>query len=617
MHPDCTRYRVPMFKHWPMCQQVILPMEARTRPLQFDCARADDNQRTVPLVLSSETPVQRWEYDEVLDHSPDAVDLGCGSLPLLIGHETGPVPVASVDNLRLGPDRKLRGTARFGTSARAQEVFEDVKAGVIRAASVAYRILDYVIDAGTLRATRWAPYEVSAVGVGADPEAGFYRSNQNSEGNNYMSIQNEGQPAADAGTITRSQRRAQNTNAAKRAVEAERERVAEIHAIGNDYGERYPGVREVADNAIETGLTVDEFRQRALNAMKTVPCQLAGFSNGADYSSRQYSLTRAVSAMIDPSSCDAGFEREVSQEIAHRSGRKPRGMYMPMGELHQRTVSVSNSGSLVGTDHLADSFIDALRARSVVMNLGPTILPDLTGDASIPRLASSATSYWIAGDGSDKATQSTPSFDAVTLTPKTVGALVLLSRKAVLQAEPDAEDVTRNDLAQVIAGAIDKAAIQGSGTSNEPTGVINTSGVSTDSFAAAAPAFSEIVAMESDLLAANADATRAAYLTNPSLAGALKTTDVGTDTGTMIWTPGQEPGVGRVNGYRAFASGHVPSKKVILGNWADLCIGMWGGVDIEVDPYHDFAKGTVAVRCFASVDFGVRHAQSFAVYTTL
>ena len=51
---------------------------------------------------------------------------------------------------------------------------------------------------------------------------------------------------------------------------------------------------------------------------------------------------------------------------------------------------------------------------------------------------------------------------------------------------------------------------------------------------------------------------------------------------------------------------------VIYGNFADLLIGMFGQLEILVDPYTDFAKGTVGVRALQSIDIAVRHAESFA-----
>src|SRR5690625_426695 len=236
--------------------------DTQTRTLAFDSERADKTQHTIPLVLSSETPVQRQGYNEVLDHGPDAIDLSGGPFPLLVGHETAPLPVAVVQELHVGRDRKLRGVARFGSSKRAREVFEDIKAGVIRAASVGYRILDYVTDNSTLRVTRWQPFEVSAVGVGADPAAGFFRARPSHfSGTQTMSIENEGQPAADAGNehLSRSQRRAMHNNVDHdTGVKEERFRVAEIEAIGKAFAEQ--GVKPLAERAVRDGTPLEDFR---------------------------------------------------------------------------------------------------------------------------------------------------------------------------------------------------------------------------------------------------------------------------------------------------------------------------------------------------------------------
>ncbi len=610
------------------------------RFIALDASRADQAQRTVPATISTEYPVNRGGYQEVLMHGAENVDLSRAPLPLIESHDGSNLNIGTVEGLRVA-GRKLRGTVRFGTSARASEVWNDVRDGIVRNVSVGYTIDDYAQDGNTLRATRWTPHEVSLVAVPADPSAGLNRAHS-LPFRSFNMEHIEGQPAPEAGEhLSRSQRRALNApDAAALAVEAERQRVADINASVTGLA-NIEGIRSLGDKAVAEGWTLDKFRQGAMQLMSNRPTEIyavgpeggggvfVGYRSGPSGPSpmgsearghgsrqRRYSIVRALASMIDPRGVDAGYEREISQEIAHRAGRKPRGMYFPMGEFSTRDLTVSGAPALVGTQHLAASFIDALRARSVVMQLNPTMLTGLTADVSSPRLATTSTAYWIAADGSDSVTGSTPTFDGVTLSPKTVGALVLLSRKMVLQGEPAAEDIVRNDLAQVIASALDKAAIQGTGASNQPTGIVNTSGITTDTFAAATPTFAEIVAMESALLGANVDAASAVYLTSPALAGTLKTTQKASTGDEMIWTAGAQPGVGVVNGLRAAASNNVPAGKVILANLADLVIAMWGGVDLEVNPYEDFAKGTVSVRAFASVDINVRHAASFAAYST-
>jgi HK97 family phage major capsid protein len=584
-------------------------MNIYIRELEIDATRADRKQRRVPAVLSTTYPVPRDGFREVLLHGPENVDLSRAPLPLIESHDGKRLNIGIVENLRLAGDR-LRGDIVFGNSARANELWPDVEAGIIRNLSVGYTIANHRVRGDTIEATRWQPHETSLVSIPADPNAGTYRSMT-------MNELNEGQSAADAGeNLTRSQRRALNSpSPADLAQSAERERIGAISTAADQLA-KYAGVRDVAAECIRSGASMEQFRARALECVSTKPLMFAATPNMAGGSERVYSLSRALRAMIDPRSVDAGYEREVSDELARQLGRKARGFFMPMGALNQRTLSVAGAPALVGVEQMGSAFIDILRARSVVMNLSPMILSGLTANISIPRLTASATAGWIAGDGSDSLTNATPTFDAVTLSPKTVGALVLLSRKMVLQSNPAAEGTILADLAQVIAVEIDKAAINGTGLSDAPTGILHTSGIATNTFAAAAPTFAEIVAMESALLTNNADASRAAYITTPTLAGSLKTTPISQYGSQMIWQAGVDPGFGQVNGLRAAATSNVPAGKVILGNWSDFIMGMWGGVDIELNPYEDFAKGVISIRAFASVDFGVRHAPSFAAYST-
>lgn len=584
-----------------------------TRELELDASRADGKQRRVPAVISTTFPVPRDGYREVLLHGADNVDLSRAPLPLIESHDGRRLNIGLVENLRLTGD-KLRGDIVFGNSARANELWPDIEAGIVRHLSVGYTITDHRMRGDVAEITRWQPHETSLVSVPADPNAGTYRSFT-------MNERNEGQPAADAGEhLSRSERRslAADITRSDAPLQAERQRAAEILEIGRQYA-KYPGLERLAADSVRDGVSVDEFRARAMDALSSGPLRNADRSGSQVEagSGRRYSLTRALAGMLDPRSVDNGYEREVSQELSRQLGRKPRGIFMPMGSLtQQRTLTVGGAPALVGVEHLSGAFIDALRARSVVMGLGPTILTGLVQDVSIPRLSTSASSQWIAGDGSDGLTDSAPGFDAVTLSPKTLGGWVKISRKMILQGAPDVESTILSDLAHIIATELDRAAIAGSGASNQPLGVVGTSGVATGTFAGASPTFAEIVAMEGALLTSNADASRGAYITTPALASLLKTTPKATNTGIFVWEAGADPGAGLMNGLSAFATSNAPSGKVILGNWADLIMGLWGGVDIEINPYEDFSKGIVSVRAFASVDFGVRHAQSFAVYST-
>jgi hypothetical protein len=152
-------------------------------------------------------------------------------LPVVEAHRSGEPPVAVFEQPQIAGG-KLRGVIRFGETRRAQELFRDVRSGIVRNLSVGYRIDDtqWKPDGETLVATRWTPTEISIVGAPADPTVGFGRALHPSFGENTM--QDELDTPNEA-TMTRNQRRAAQLERAGEATarEAERSRIAEITGL--------------------------------------------------------------------------------------------------------------------------------------------------------------------------------------------------------------------------------------------------------------------------------------------------------------------------------------------------------------------------------------------------
>ena len=148
--------------------------------LELDRKAASDESRTVPAALSSEQEVERWFGREVLAHEDGAIDLsradGLG-LPLLWNHDPG-TPIGRIEGIRLDPDRVLRGTLRFSSNARAQEVWTDVREGFLNGVSLGYKVQRWEEKdkEETVRVTRWQPIEASIVSVPADATVGINRS---------------------------------------------------------------------------------------------------------------------------------------------------------------------------------------------------------------------------------------------------------------------------------------------------------------------------------------------------------------------------------------------------------------------------------------------------------
>jgi HK97 family phage major capsid protein len=252
-----------------------------------------------------------------------------------------------------------------------------------------------------------------------------------------------------------------------------------------------------------------------------------------------------------------------------------------------------------------------------VVGLGANMMNNLVGNIAIPRQTGGATAYWVAESGA--VTESQAAFDQVTLSPETVGAFSDISRRLLLQSSMDVEAFVRNDLATTLALEIDRAAINGSGSSNQPTGILNVSGIGSvvGGTNGAAPDWADIVDLESAVAVDNADVGTLGYLTNSAVRGKLLQTEKASSTGQFIWTDNNT-----LRGYKAAVSNQVPStltkgsssvcSAIIFGNWNDLLIGTWGGIDINIDTSTGSASGTVRVVALQDVDVAVRHAESFA-----
>lgn len=531
------------------------------------------DDRRVSMSISSEMPVGRSYGEEVLDHNPESIDLSflnSGRAPLLMDHDPerqiGVIESVSLD----GSARKLRATVRFGKSALASEVYGDV-ADLIRGnVSIGYSIAKMVKenDGRTYRATNWRPVEVSIVSIPADVSVGVGRSAE---------------------------------------MEATSEAVVETPQITETPVEAQIAETEISkERKMENSATVAT-ESRAYDA----PIQAeVGLSQKEV---RQYSFVRAINAMANPQDkrawANAAFEREVSEAAQKTYGRSAQGFFVPNEITHaKRDLNVgtnSAGGFTVATDLLAASFIEMLRNRSVVQRAGATVLNGLTGNVAIPKQSGAATSYWVAESGAP--TESQQTLAQVTMSPKTVGAFTDFSRKLMIQSSIDIESMVRRDLATVIALAIDSAALYGTGASNQPTGIKLQSGVNTRDFAATNPTFAELVGMESELATDNADVGTMTYLFNPAQRGALKTTEKSaTSAGQFVWESGNT-----VNGYRTETSNQVTAGDVFFGNFADLLIGFFSGLDLMVDPYSNSTSGTMRVVALQDTDIAVRNAVSF------
>lgn len=328
---------------------------------------------------------------------------------------------------------------------------------------------------------------------------------------------------------------------------------------------------------------------------------------------QDYSFRKAIYEMAYGGGL-TGLEKEMHEE-AKRTNGGIQGIGVPQMVISTRADLAAASSAIVATNTV--DFIDSLKARLVVVQAGARVLTGLTGNISIPRLTSGAAA-WEAetGDANDFAA----SFDAVTMSPKRLAAYQALSKQLLIQSTYGVEQIIRQDMINAIALAVDDAAIEG-GAANTPTGILMTSGIgavqcNSATGAGAAIAWEDIVALEKEVAIDNADINALAFITNPKVRAQLKNTAVGTDQ-RMAWEAGNA-----LMGYPVYVTTQVPSdltkagatglSAIIFGNFNDLMLGQWGGLDIIVDPYTAAGKGQVKIWTNSYWDVAVRHAQSFA-----
>ncbi len=126
------------------------------------------------------------------------------------------------------------------------------------------------------------------------------------------------------------------------------------------------------------------------------------------------------------------------------------------------------------TVHRADLYIGPLREALIARRLGVRVLTGLRGNLSIPKYGSGLETGWVAEGGA--VPEGDMAFDSVGLEPKHVGGKTEMSRQLIQQSSPEIEQLVRDDLAFLIAKQIDRAIIAGTGTNNEPLGVLNFTG---------------------------------------------------------------------------------------------------------------------------------------------
>lgn len=423
--------------------------------------------------------------------------------------------------------------------------------------------------------------------------------------------------------------------AAQRENESQIRAIAGMHNLPND----------MVEDAIKRNISAGQFgvELAAKQREGTLPNPAAVLSEDEQRDFNNFSLTRflagASGELGKGNSRLDGFEREMAQEgqkECREAGVNPSGIVLPLSivrhiegkrqaEMLQRTLTVgsaASAGILVATDLLSGNFVEALRNSMSVGRMGATYLTGLVGNIDIPRQTNLVTGENLAETGSTTAQDMTT--DKVSLSPKRIGAEVKFSKQLSLQVgNPSVEAWNRNELFSALSLKLDYDVLNGDGTGNAMLGlrnILTSLHIGTDG---GALTWALMIALESAAANANALMGNLGYLTNTKVRGQLRGTLRAAASGSrFIWEgAGLEA---ECADYRALASNQVLGNltrgtgtalsDIFFGNWSDLIIAQWGGIDFVLDEITGASEGIVKLVANQWADTDVRHSASFAKY---
>lgn len=628
-----------------MAKTIKTPLLHRT--IELDRGAINDAARTIELSFSSENPVERWFGYEILDHNPKSVDLGRlnNRAPLLVEHRTGD-QVGVVVSAKI-EDKRGKAVVRFGKSARANEIFDDVKDGIRTLVSVGYRVDKMMTEkvegeVETLRATSWMPMEISLVAVPADDTVGVGRSVDKESLLYTTEIET---PSKENKTMTEQERALLTPPPAptpglevSEEQSEETKRVTEINQIAVLAKQhKVPNIDQLHARAMFEKMSPRAFRSEVLKLLpkQNQPVREAEPLDIPVKEWRQYSLSKILRNQISPSQYPLdGLEAEVNQEMSLKLGKRAEGCWVPREAfVHNQRNFVAGTGTqggmLVETSNLGGQFIELLRNRAKVMQLGARVI-NLANPVTIPRQSGAGSVNWVGETVA--ATLSTGNFTQITLTPQGLSAFQQYSKQLLFESDPSVDGLVREDIMRIIALEIDRVVLHGTG-SGQPTGITGTTGVTTIALGANGAAFSvangrsSMVSLETAIANSNADVANMAFLTNSRVRGRLRMIDesLATNVARWVWQGGGEDS-GRILDYRAEVSNQVSAiqtqgtatticSSVFFGNWPEILIAQFNGgaTDLIVDPYSLAANAVVKIIARHWVDVGIRHGASFSV----
>ena len=333
---------------------------------------------------------------------------------------------------------------------------------------------------------------------------------------------------------------------------------------------------------------------------------------------RSFSISKFLRQSLPGETMD-GIEAEMAQEGKREFQNcikgSAEGVFLPSALLrtyYYTNASEANYGQAF-VEQTALTYIGKLRNATIGRRLGVRYLDGLQGNIAF--VTGGADAAWVAEEGS--ASKQKPQYSKAVMSPKRLQVFQGVTYDLMHQSSKALDNLIMEDMVKAHAVALDAAIFAGSGSSGQPTGVLAASGVNSITIDASngGPLTHDLlVQMETEVGIDNGllDDTLA-YVSNAKVQGKLKTIP------QIAGYPYYLMNDGKVNGYPFFMSNAIPSNlgtgtafsAAIFGNWSEVIVGSWGGLQIIVDPYTAKAEGVLEISAAAYHDVLVRTPVAF------
>lgn len=315
----------------------------------------------------------------------------------------------------------------------------------------------------------------------------------------------------------------------------------------------------------------------------------------------KFSLLKAIRAIANNQTLDERSQEVVNTGIEEmrKSGQSYSGqIILPVEERAAIVAGTAKNGQeVVAEDKL--NILAPLRDKLVLSAAGANFMTGLVGNVSIPTY-SGANVGW--GAETAAASDGAGTFGEVELSPKRLTAYIDISKQFLIQDSASAEALIRKDIVDAISNKLESTILGNvAGSATQPAGLLN--GVTADT---SDVTFADILNMEKTLEKKNVYGD-IKFIVSPDAKYILRNTAVGGTKSDfkMIMSDGE------IDGIPTLCTNAVASKGIILGNFNDLVIGQWGGIDLTVDPYTQAANGKIRLVVNAYFDAKAQRADSF------